>query len=605
MKFSKCRTVVAGFAFVATGVVLFLSLPGTSLRNSAIAHKGSLGSDPRMEPKPDQALAAMVEEGSRESEPASLGAEASFATQSVSEIRLAAAGLSVWERLGNAEVLESKNSILADGSIRRSRLLKITGKYPFVVFEGTLPAGDLSAADENLTASVAKVADHMLVHPAPGVSEEAFRAAVSLAGLSAVEELVPNGSWMVRLPDVSLDALDAAMARLQSDPRVAYAEPDYVIFPADIPEATISLEERNGVLVRSDTGQEVNPVSSGRAYRFDHASMEAGMLERLADAPPGARVLTFDSPGFTGGPGTYNPSLEEQNFVLSSTDGLDIPVGNESTYPNNGTYHLRNAWNTLTIRHIEGLPFSISSIDLAEFSTSLATPATVSFTGYKMDGTQVTQSFVTDGVIDGPGPLEDFETFAFDNDFTNLSQVVMSSKGMSDNIVVLVEDPESPAPTPPQAPVVYDVTFDAPKHTVGALTSVSGPFAPSSIMSGTPTVRSAIGTLTGPALEFKGDASQQIRFGLRKDAVAYRVEFDAYLDLPNDFTIYFDGLGATTQAIAFKTSGSISVLQNNQLTNNLGTYLVKKNMRVMIDLDVANSQWELFVNGCRNSNGHS
>jgi subtilisin family serine protease len=599
MKISKRRVGTAGVVFIAAGIGFMIFTLGLSPRDAAVG-KDHIESEPVREAGAGEVVAqgaGTVAEVGRNLDPVTPTREVGSAIENSEKPRQVIPGTSVRERLGEAELLATKESVLPNGTVRRSRLLKIAGKFPFVIFEGTLPERDPNAPDEMLTAAIAKVADHMLVRPASGVSEDAFRTVLKEAGFLEAEQLAPNGAWMVRLPEVSIDALETAMGQLEANPHYAYAEPDYLIFPADIPSATIPLEERNGVLVRADTGQPVNPSSSDKAYRFDAASMEDEVRERLADAPPGSRVLTFDNPGFTGGPGTYNPSLEEQNFVLSSTGGLDVPVGNEATYPNNGTYHLRNAWNTLTIQHIEGLPFSISSIDLAEFSTSPGTAATFTFTGHKKDGTQVTQSFTTDGIIDGPGPLEDFETFSFDSNFTNLTKVVMSTRGMSDNIVVLVEEPESPAPTPPQAPLVYDLTFDAPKHTVGSLTGVSGPFAPSSIMAGTPTVRAAVGTLTGPALEFKGTLSHQIRFGMRKEAVAYRVEFDAYLDLPNDFTVNFDGLGALTQAIAFRSNGTISVLQNNQLTHNLGTYVVKKNMQVMIDLDVENSEWELFVNG--------
>jgi hypothetical protein len=57
---------------------------------------------------------------------------------------------------------------------------------------------------------------------------------------------------------------------------------------------------------------------------------------------------------------------------------------------------------------------------LSEFSTPYAFPAVVQFIGYRSDGGIVTTEFTTDGVIDGTGPLPDFQTFYFGEEFSNL-----------------------------------------------------------------------------------------------------------------------------------------------------------------------------------------
>lgn len=75
-------------------------------------------------------------------------------------------------------------------------------------------------------------------------------------------------------------------------------------------------------------------------------------------------------------------------------------------------------------------------MDLAEFSTLYQTPLTVQFVGYKPDGSTVTTEFVTDGIIDGAGPLNDFETFYFDTRFANVLRVEVPTYGWSlDNMV--------------------------------------------------------------------------------------------------------------------------------------------------------------------------
>jgi hypothetical protein len=86
-----------------------------------------------------------------------------------------------------------------------------------------------------------------------------------------------------------------------------------------------------------------------------------------------------------------------------------------------------------------GRLFDMVSVDLAEFSIAV-TDTTVRFVGYRFDGTIVTTDFTTDGIIDGTGPVADFETFHFDSRFTDLTRVEIPSRGWSlDNLVVVPE----------------------------------------------------------------------------------------------------------------------------------------------------------------------
>jgi hypothetical protein len=59
-------------------------------------------------------------------------------------------------------------------------------------------------------------------------------------------------------------------------------------------------------------------------------------------------------------------------------------------------------------------------VDLVEFSTLYNFPATIEFIGYRPDGKTVRTEFSTDGIIDGTGPLPDFQTFYFDANFSDL-----------------------------------------------------------------------------------------------------------------------------------------------------------------------------------------
>ena len=81
------------------------------------------------------------------------------------------------------------------------------------------------------------------------------------------------------------------------------------------------------------------------------------------------------------------------------------------------------------------------SVDLAEFSTTV-TNTTVRFTGYRFDGSTVTTDLTTDGIIDGTGPLADFQTFQFGPEWSGLSRVEIPTYGWSlDNLVVSIPEP--------------------------------------------------------------------------------------------------------------------------------------------------------------------
>ncbi len=79
------------------------------------------------------------------------------------------------------------------------------------------------------------------------------------------------------------------------------------------------------------------------------------------------------------------------------------------------------------------------SVDLAEYSSCscFGYPIDITFTGYRSDNSIVTQAFTIDGVIDGSGPLQDFQRFYFGLQFTNLYRVDVSPNGFSmDNVMM-------------------------------------------------------------------------------------------------------------------------------------------------------------------------
>jgi hypothetical protein len=116
--------------------------------------------------------------------------------------------------------------------------------------------------------------------------------------------------------------------------------------------------------------------------------------------------------------------------------------------PQDGTAYLRaGLTQSLMFRFTDGSAFGLTSVDLAEYSTGQQYPVTVQFIGYHVDGSTVTSSFTTDGIIDGTGPLADFQTFYFDSkDWSGLTRVEIPNSPWSlDNLVVAVPEPSAGA----------------------------------------------------------------------------------------------------------------------------------------------------------------
>ncbi len=128
---------------------------------------------------------------------------------------------------------------------------------------------------------------------------------------------------------------------------------------------------------------------------------------------------------------TFRPIQTTGQFGRSGGGG-----GSGGWFAYNGTAYLVGAF-TYSLS-VTGLParFGLVAVDLAEFSTLYQTPLTVQFVGYKLDGSMVTTEFVTDGIIDGTGPLVDFQTFYFDLRFADIVRVEVPTYGWSlDNMV--------------------------------------------------------------------------------------------------------------------------------------------------------------------------
>ena len=143
-------------------------------------------------------------------------------------------------------------------------------------------------------------------------------------------------------------------------------------------------------------------------------------------------VTLTDTPVTSGGFQFTSPSnhIHRVNQAINLADSGST---NLFIHDNSGF----NTGNSLKMVPVDGLPFSISGVSLAEglFKSSdkggfIGNGAkTVLVVGNKLMGSPVTQSFDLNNTIDGPGGVGDFETFTFNTSFVGLTSVVFSGVG--------------------------------------------------------------------------------------------------------------------------------------------------------------------------------
>jgi hypothetical protein len=170
----------------------------------------------------------------------------------------------------------------------------------------------------------------------------------------------------------------------------------------------------------------------------------------------GTLHITFDGAPFQPpGTGYFVQQYFESNVwfrplgVVGPGNGFGrIGGGSPSFIPDNGTAFIDAALSdSLMFSFLDNSLFDLVAVDLAEYSTTVPDARTVHFVGYRQDGTIVTTDLTTDGIIDGTGPLTDFQTFTFDKEWSDLTRVEIPGYGWSlDNLVLSYPVPE-PAST--------------------------------------------------------------------------------------------------------------------------------------------------------------
>lgn len=151
--------------------------------------------------------------------------------------------------------------------------------------------------------------------------------------------------------------------------------------------------------------------------------------------------ISFDGfPMIPVGTGQVVTNYSESAFFFEGINSGERFIrvgGGRSGFPENGTaYVTLSAFDSLACTASFGR-FGLYSVDLSEFSTLYQEPKVIQFVGYKSGGQVVTTEFTTDGIIDGTGPLADFQTFYFDSRFEDIIRLEVPTVGIAlDNLVV-------------------------------------------------------------------------------------------------------------------------------------------------------------------------
>ncbi len=138
----------------------------------------------------------------------------------------------------------------------------------------------------------------------------------------------------------------------------------------------------------------------------------------------------------SGGLGTYTEG--GMRFSVISPGSMYAIGGGVASYPDNGSAYLyapdNGIWFGPTNTFPSSAAFNLISFDAAEHAGG--GPLSLMVIGYKPMAGTVTNFFAMDGIIDGTGPLQDFQTFTLSSDFTSLFRVEIYGRLALDNVFV-------------------------------------------------------------------------------------------------------------------------------------------------------------------------
>jgi RHS repeat-associated protein len=178
----------------------------------------------------------------------------------------------------------------------------------------------------------------------------------------------------------------------------------------------------------------------------------AALTLGVASAPAALVILEFEQPPVpTSGTQVGISSYFEDGFQIKPLGPEDTAppfrirrnAGDLADFPSNGSAYLQVALgDSFEMVDLTGDFFTPISIYLAEYSVSNPGAASITFTGFDGMGGSIMQTFVTDGVNDGPGGGADFETFLFSAGFANIVRLETTSNSFSLDYLIVNVIPE-------------------------------------------------------------------------------------------------------------------------------------------------------------------
>lgn len=122
--------------------------------------------------------------------------------------------------------------------------------------------------------------------------------------------------------------------------------------------------------------------------------------------------------------------VEGEGFVWGVTPGGSWEC-NPACVWNDSQILLAIVRATFTFSTISGEPFTLQGFDIGESHKGLEQfwAGAVQLTGTTVDGSVFTESYVLDGVNDGDGPGDDFQSIVLDDPFRNLVRVSFTGIG--------------------------------------------------------------------------------------------------------------------------------------------------------------------------------
>ena len=157
------------------------------------------------------------------------------------------------------------------------------------------------------------------------------------------------------------------------------------------------------------------------ASRCSGGSQYVMQFEDITGDNATIRQITYYNNGFQfSAPGTPSGGLI---FCDSALVNPNPPPG-YFVRPVNGSKYLASfTGSTSLLKRIDGMPFTLYGVDLAEYSSAFAEPQSVTVTGTFSNGGTIQTILGLDGHVDGLPVPPDFQTFTFSSAWTGLTRV--------------------------------------------------------------------------------------------------------------------------------------------------------------------------------------